>query len=190
MISDHHWNDIKPKDRARYQKLFLEILQRENIVLDNWAWILTGESTCEDDATTTAAVVLRIPWRTWNKCLFASGNWPFAEPPKDSVRQSSEEDINRQIAAAYGDWDDPDNIGGFAFAPDPLYLKGTVSTCDMCHKRITTAFVDGKTTMGPWAKMCPTFWRNYGVDRLGIGFSQKYKKQPDGRFLNVEGGPR
>ena len=46
---------------------------------------------------------------------------------------------------------------------------------------------DGKTRMGPWANMTEDSWKRYGVGRLGTGFGQKYEKQPDGKWLKVEG---
>ena len=41
--------------------------------------------------------------------------------------------------------------------------------CDFCSKQ---AKYDGKTRMGPWAYMCPTHFRMYGVG-LGLGRGQK-----------------
>jgi hypothetical protein len=47
--------------------------------------------------------------------------------------------------------------------------------------------IDGKTKQGPWANMTITSWRLHGCGKLGTGFGQKYKKQPDGRWLKIEG---
>ena len=47
--------------------------------------------------------------------------------------------------------------------------------------------IDGKTKMGPWANMTPASWKENGVGRLGQGFGQRYKKQPDGKWMKVEG---
>lgn len=60
------------------------------------------------------------------------------------------------------------------------------SVCDVGHEPITDEFVDGKTVMGPWANMCPVCFQVYGVG-LGLGKGQRYVKQPDGRFLKVDG---
>lgn len=46
---------------------------------------------------------------------------------------------------------------------------------------------DGKTRMGPWANMTEVSWKKYGVGKLGTGYGQKYLKQPDGKWLKVEG---
>ena len=48
-------------------------------------------------------------------------------------------------------------------------------------------FIDGRTRFGPWAIMSLGSWKNNGVGKLGTGFGQRYKKQPDGRWLKVEG---
>ena len=47
-------------------------------------------------------------------------------------------------------------------------------------------FVDGKTRQGPWAIMSNASHRLYGVG-LGLGKGQRYRKQPDGKWLKVEG---
>lgn len=60
--------------------------------------------------------------------------------------------------------------------------------CDTCPKPITEQFVDGKTSMGPWANMCPAcFKRGPGLNRLGLGVGQQYTKQADGRFAKTGG---
>jgi hypothetical protein len=50
------------------------------------------------------------------------------------------------------------------------------TTCDFCRTDLTKQpwFVDGKTTRGPWALMCPTDYRTHGVGMLGRGLGQKY----------------
>jgi hypothetical protein len=50
----------------------------------------------------------------------------------------------------------------------------------------TGEFVDGKTAMGPWANMCLTCHKRYGVG-LGTGLGQKYRRQMDHRWLKVGG---
>lgn len=54
------------------------------------------------------------------------------------------------------------------------WMGGTV--CDFCKCDVTKEpwFVDGRTTFGPWALMCPEDWRNFGVKTLGTGMGQKY----------------
>ena len=47
--------------------------------------------------------------------------------------------------------------------------------CDLCHKPIATEFVDGKTTLGPWAYMCMPCFSIKGVG-LGVGKAQLYKR--------------
>lgn len=39
--------------------------------------------------------------------------------------------------------------------------------------KMTPFFVDGKTTRGPWALMCPAAFREFGIG-LGTGKGQKY----------------
>jgi len=64
---------------------------------------------------------------------------------------------------------------------------GTIGKTDDFGMRITDVFYDGKTRMGPWAIMSPQAWRTYGVGRVGLGYGQKYQRQPDGCWLKIEG---
>jgi hypothetical protein len=64
------------------------------------------------------------------------------------------------------------------------WLSEVPKSCDICHNSITTVFIDGATTFGPWANMCVSCHDLYGVG-LGIGKGQKYQKQSDGRFLKI-----
>jgi hypothetical protein len=48
--------------------------------------------------------------------------------------------------------------------------------CDICKQEITTTFIDGRTSMGPWALMCPKCHQIYG-DGLGPGKGQEYDKK-------------
>jgi hypothetical protein len=55
---------------------------------------------------------------------------------------------------------------------------GKVNKCDICKENINWTrnkqwFVDGRTTMGPWALMCCRCFEMYGVG-LGTGKGQKY----------------
>jgi hypothetical protein len=52
--------------------------------------------------------------------------------------------------------------------------------CDFCH-RLVDVWVDGKTTLGPWANMCLACFRVAGIG-LGTGKGQKYV-----RGVKVEG---
>ena len=45
--------------------------------------------------------------------------------------------------------------------------------CDVCGSKITMEFVDGKTTLGPWANLCMTCHEAVGVG-LGTGRGQHY----------------
>jgi hypothetical protein len=69
----------------------------------------------------------------------------------------------------------------------PKYWVSPVGEFDDFGNRISTEFIDGKTVMGPWAMMTPTSWRLNGIGKLGTGYGQRYRKQPDGKWLKVEG---
>jgi len=49
--------------------------------------------------------------------------------------------------------------------------------CDICHRDIEEiggeVYIDGKTKSGPWANMCTSCHRNFGVG-LGLGKGQMY----------------
>lgn len=60
------------------------------------------------------------------------------------------------------------------------------ATCDICRKAITIAFVDGHTSMGPWANMCLQCHASHGTG-LGTGCGQQYEKEAktwDGHSFN------
>ncbi|MHA2384155.1 MAG: hypothetical protein ACXACT_16400 [Candidatus Thorarchaeota archaeon] len=67
-----------------------------------------------------------------------------------------------------------------------VYWLGNIDTCNICPTKITTTFIDGKTTMGPWAILCPQCHKDVGYG-LGTGLGQRYVLQEDGRWLKVEG---
>jgi hypothetical protein len=46
--------------------------------------------------------------------------------------------------------------------------------------------IDGKTREGPWANMTPESWRKHGVGQFCTGYGQRYQKQPDGKWLEVD----
>lgn len=55
------------------------------------------------------------------------------------------------------------------------------TTCETCYNKLTNKFYDAKTTMGPWACMCPTcFNLGPGIGKLGQGFGQEYTKKKEG----------
>ena len=67
------------------------------------------------------------------------------------------------------------------------YWIGKVETTDDFGDEIDKEFIDGATRKGSWAIMTPKSWRQHGVRGFGIGRGQRYEKQPDGRWLKVEG---
>jgi hypothetical protein len=67
-----------------------------------------------------------------------------------------------------------------------VYWTGTVPMRDDFDNPILNQFVDGRTTMGPWALMSMDSFNTHGVG-LGIGMGQHYVKQGDGRWLKVNG---
>lgn len=70
-----------------------------------------------------------------------------------------------------------------------VYWCGHIGSIDDYSNPISDEFIDGRTRTGPWAIMNPDSWRRFGGTggRLGTGLGQRYKKQPDGRWLKVEG---
>ncbi len=46
--------------------------------------------------------------------------------------------------------------------------------CDLCTDKLVSTWVDGRTTAGVWANMCPRCHLSRGVG-LGIGKGQMYK---------------
>jgi hypothetical protein len=69
------------------------------------------------------------------------------------------------------------------------YWMGTLpETCDTCGTPIIDIFYDAKTKFGPWGCMCPTCQTlGPGLNKLGTGLGQEYKKQADGRWLKTAG---
>jgi hypothetical protein len=58
--------------------------------------------------------------------------------------------------------------------------------CDITNLPINNCFIDGKVLGGRWAIMTPRTHAVYGFG-LGTGLGQKYVRQPDGRWLKIEG---
>lgn len=71
----------------------------------------------------------------------------------------------------------------------PVYWCGSeILHCESCNVNLVEIgkFIDGKICRGPWAVLCPACHTNSGIG-LGTGRGQLYHKQPDGRWLKVEG---
>ena len=59
--------------------------------------------------------------------------------------------------------------------------------CDICKKPITTVFIDGNTSFGGWANMCPDCHSQYGKG-LGTGKGQKYNLEATTKqFVKIGG---
>jgi hypothetical protein len=71
--------------------------------------------------------------------------------------------------------------------PRGMYWMGTTPMqCDICQRPIDGTFIDGATSRGPWATMDPNCHEVFGRG-LGTGRGQRYERQPDSRWLKVEG---
>ena len=71
--------------------------------------------------------------------------------------------------------------------PREVYWIGSdIDEKDDFNRPIKDEFIDGRTRDGHWAIMAPSSHRIHGYG-LGMGRGQRYKKQPDGRWLKVEG---
>lgn len=69
---------------------------------------------------------------------------------------------------------------------EPVYWLSKVPDLDDLGNPIHDEFVDGATIYGPWALMTPECHSAQGRG-LGTGRGQRYKRQPDGRWLKIEG---
>lgn len=69
------------------------------------------------------------------------------------------------------------------------WLGPAPEKCDTCGEPIYNKFYDAKTNLrGMWACMCPKCQRHGpGLNQLGSGKGQEYKKHPDGTFYKSEG---
>lgn len=67
-----------------------------------------------------------------------------------------------------------------------LYWGGLLGDCDICQQPFGDTMYDARTTRGPWGNLCEACFQRF-AGHLGQGRGQKYKKQPDGRWLCVEG---
>jgi hypothetical protein len=61
------------------------------------------------------------------------------------------------------------------------WLSDPPKTCQLCHRAIRTAFVDGATRGGPWANMCLPCHASNGYG-LGTGQGQRYDLDDDGNW--------
>lgn len=71
----------------------------------------------------------------------------------------------------------------------PVYWLSAVKQFDDFDDEIADEFIDGVTTLGPWAIMTPQSWATHSANagKCEPGFGQRYKKQSDGKWLKVEG---
>jgi hypothetical protein len=67
------------------------------------------------------------------------------------------------------------------------YWAGNLGDKDDFGSPYQDIMYDGRTRMGPWANMTEFSWRRVGIGKTGTGYAQKYQKQPDGRWLKIEG---
>ncbi len=58
--------------------------------------------------------------------------------------------------------------------------------CDICKSPVEFEFFDAKTADGPWANVCRSCMRRYGVG-IGLGMGQHYRKDYNGDYVKVEG---
>lgn len=71
-------------------------------------------------------------------------------------------------------------------AVEEEWIGDTPMVCDICKNPITDQFIDGRTTLGPWAIMCPTCHPSHGVG-LGFGRGQKYHRLGEGEvFIRLD----
>ena len=70
-----------------------------------------------------------------------------------------------------------------ASSPDSAraWVGRTPTACDLCNKPIINVFIDGRTSFGPWANMCPECHVKFGVG-LGTGRGQRYERDADGSW--------
>lgn len=59
--------------------------------------------------------------------------------------------------------------------------------CDFCGEKADTMY-DAATKSGPWALMCPKCWKKHGAGRLGLGYGQRYDRDPLDRRLYKTAG--
>ena len=57
--------------------------------------------------------------------------------------------------------------------------------CDICSRPLDRRYIDGKTTYGPWANMCPPCHKEVGVG-FGVGRGQEFKREGS-RWVKTKG---
>ena len=68
-----------------------------------------------------------------------------------------------------------------------VYWTGAINDCDLCGQPIKDTFIDGRIRgRSSWGIMCPDCHQQHGIG-LGQGCGQRYRKQPDGRWLKTGG---
>lgn len=76
---------------------------------------------------------------------------------------------------------------------EPAFWLSPVHDFDDFAEPITNEIIDGRTKEGgQWALMSADSWARHGCGRLGTGFGQRYRLQPEGakfagKWLKVEG---
>ena len=67
-----------------------------------------------------------------------------------------------------------------------VFFINAPERCDVCDDSFDQTMYDARSAFGPWANMCEGCWKDAGSP-LGTGRGQKYKLQPDGKWLKVAG---
>lgn len=71
---------------------------------------------------------------------------------------------------------------------EPVYWLSPLPEEDDFGVPYENEMFDAPTSNGLWANMTRESWeRHRKTARLGLGYGQRYEKQPDGRWLKVEG---
>lgn len=74
---------------------------------------------------------------------------------------------------------------------NPDYLPKTDVFGEPVVDEFVNGLIRGKNNLfgfaSKWGIMTPASFATHGYGRLGTGFGQRYRKQPDGRWLKVEG---
>lgn len=72
-------------------------------------------------------------------------------------------------------------------AAEPVYWMGEIPTaCPICGAKMHHKMVDARLRQGSWATIDLKCHAEHGVG-TGVGKGQVYEKQPDGRWLKIEG---
>ena len=69
-----------------------------------------------------------------------------------------------------------------------VFWLGSAPKCDIGNSHeLNGVFFDARIPgYNQWGLVCPACASRFGV-KLGTGYGQKYKEQPDGRWLKIEG---